>query len=121
AVALGVTSFPVGTRFEKWTYAQDGSWVGGFWPGLLWLAWLYSGDNQFRTLAEASAAKLAPRESDTSTHDLGFLFTPSWITGWRLTGDPKWRGGAVLAAGAPIKRANRAGLLVRGWRRTGPP
>jgi unsaturated chondroitin disaccharide hydrolase len=115
AVAPGVTSFPVGTKFEKWTFAANGDWVGGFWPGSLWLAWLYSGDAQFRTLAETAAKKLAPRESDTSTHDVGFLFTPSWITAWRLTGVTSWRDGAVAAANSLIQRYNTAGRFIRAW------
>ena len=121
AVAPGVTAFPVGTKFEKWTFSADGDWVGGFWPGLLWLAWLYSGDAQFRTLAETSAAKLAPRETDTSTHDVGFLFIPSWITGWRLTGDPAYRDGAITAAGSLIQRYNPAGKFIRAWGALGTP
>lgn len=115
AVAPGVTAFPTGTRFEKWQFSQNGDWVGGFWPGLLWLAWLYSGDTEFRTMAETSALKLAPRQTDTSTHDVGFLFTPSWITAWRLTGDPKWRDGAITAAGSLIQRYNPAGRFIRAW------
>jgi unsaturated chondroitin disaccharide hydrolase len=81
----------------------------------LWLAWLHSGDTQFRTLAEASAAKLAPRRTDTSTHDVGFLFTPSWITAYRLTGDPKWRDGAIDAADSLIQRYNPRGKFIRAW------
>ncbi|MEQ0562417.1 glucuronyl hydrolase [Amycolatopsis sp. NEAU-NG30] len=115
AVAPGVTGFPVGTKFEKWTYSQNGDWVGGFWPGQLWLAWLYSGEEQFKTLALASAEKLAPRRTDTGTHDLGFLFYPSWVTAWRLTGDPKWRDGAIQAASSLIKRYNPAGRFIRAW------
>lgn len=75
AVAPGVTSFPVITKFEKWTYSAGGDWVGGFWPGTLWMAWLHSGDAQFRSLALAAAERLAPRRTDTGTHDLGFLFS----------------------------------------------
>jgi unsaturated chondroitin disaccharide hydrolase len=115
AVAPGVTSFPVGTKFEKWTFSQNGDWVGGFWSGSLWLAWLYSGDARFRTLAEAAATRLAPRQSDTTTHDVGFLFTPSWITAWRLTGDTSWRDGAVAAANSLIQRYNTAGKFIRAW------
>jgi unsaturated chondroitin disaccharide hydrolase len=61
AVAPGITSFPEITRFEKWTYVADGGWIGGFWPGTLWLAHLDSGDAQFRALAEAANDRLAPR------------------------------------------------------------
>ncbi|MGW2857814.1 hypothetical protein ACWDAZ_40410 [Streptomyces sp. NPDC001215] len=72
AVAPRVTAFPVATKFEKWVYSQDGDWVGGFWPGTLWMAYLHSKDDVFRTLALDSARRLAPRQHDTTTHDLGF-------------------------------------------------
>ncbi|MGW5432898.1 glycoside hydrolase family 88 protein [Streptomyces sp. NPDC004059] len=115
AVAPGVTGFPVGTKFEKWTYSQNGDWVGGFWPGTLWMAYLYSGDDAFRTLALDSARKLAPRRHDTTTHDLGFLFYPSWVTAWRLTGDDSWRSGAIEAADSLIQRYNPRGRFIRAW------
>ncbi|MFG2791920.1 glycoside hydrolase family 88 protein [Streptomyces sp. NPDC048419] len=115
SVAPGVTGFPVGTKFEKWTYSQNGDWVGGFWPGTLWMAYLRSKDEAFRTWALASAQKLAPRQNDTSTHDLGFLFYPSWVTAWRLTGDEAWRTGAVRAADSLIQRYNPRGHFIRAW------
>ncbi|MFJ5265178.1 glycoside hydrolase family 88 protein [Streptomyces sp. NPDC088387] len=115
AVAPGVTAFPVGTRFEKWTYSQGGDWVGGFWPGTLWMAYLYSKDETFRTLALDSARKLAPRQNDTTTHDLGFLFYPSWVTAWRLTGDDTFRTGAVRASDTLIRRYNPRGRFIRAW------
>ncbi|MET8030757.1 glycoside hydrolase family 88 protein [Streptomyces avermitilis] len=115
AVAPGVSAFPVGTKFEKWVYSQNGDWVGGFWPGTLWMAWLYSKDEALRTLALDSARKLAPRQHDTSTHDLGFLFSPSWVTAWRLTGDDTWRRGAVQAADSLIQRYNPRGRFLRAW------
>ncbi|MEV6126965.1 glucuronyl hydrolase [Streptomyces violaceusniger] len=115
AVAPGVSGFPVGTKFEKWTYSQNGDWVGGFWPGTLWMAWLHSGEERFRTLALASAEKLAPRQNDTGTHDLGFLFYPSWVTAWRLTGGDTWRTGAIRAASSLIRRYNPQGRFIRAW------
>lgn len=115
AVAPTVTAFPVGTKFEKWAYSQNGDWVGGFWPGTLWMAWLYSADEAFRARALASEAKLAPRQYDTGTHDLGFLFYPSWVTAWRLTGDDAWRTGAVRAADSLIQRYNPGGRYIRAW------
>ncbi|MEU9336952.1 glycoside hydrolase family 88 protein [Streptomyces sp. NPDC048290] len=115
AVAPGVSAFPVGTRFEKWVYSQNGDWVGGFWPGTLWMAHLHSGDTRFRDLAVDAARRLAPRQHDTTTHDLGFLFTPSWVTAWRLTGDPAWRTGALRAADTLIRRYNPRGRFLRAW------
>ncbi|MER7775397.1 glucuronyl hydrolase [Streptomyces sp. NPDC096191] len=114
-VAPGVSDFPVGTKFEKWVYSKNGDWVGGFWPGTLWMAYLHSGDEDFRTLALASARGLAPRRYDTSTHDLGFLFYPSWVTAWRLTGDAAWKDGAIRAADSLIQRYNPRGRFIRAW------
>ncbi|MFJ3639923.1 glucuronyl hydrolase [Streptomyces sp. NPDC090108] len=114
-VAPGVTAFPTGTKAEKWVYSQNGDWVGGFWPGTLWMAWLHSGDDTFRTLALDSARGLAPRQYDTTTHDLGFLFSPSWVTAWRLTGDDTWRTGALHAADSLSRRYNPAGRFIRAW------
>ncbi|WP_053738118.1 glycoside hydrolase family 88 protein [Nocardia sp. NRRL S-836] len=121
AVAPGVTSFPEITRFEKWTYVTDGGWVGGFWPGLLWLAHLDSGDLRFRTLAESANDRLAPRRLDPRDHDLGFLFSPSWVTAHRLTGNPVWRDGAIDAATTLTQRWNPTGRYLRAWGRLGTP
>lgn len=121
AVAPRVTAFPVATKFEKWVYSQDGDWVGGFWPGTLWMAYLHSKDDVFRTLALDSARRLAPRQHDTTTHDLGFLFYPSWVTAWRLTGEDSWRAGAVQAAESLIRRYNPRGRFIRAWGALGDP
>ncbi|MEU7479714.1 glucuronyl hydrolase [Lentzea sp. NPDC042327] len=121
AVAPGTTSFPEITRFEKWTHVADGGWVGGFWPGTLWLAHLDSGDPLFRTLAEAANDRLAPRRLDPRDHDLGFLFSPSWVTAYRLTGNRVWRDGAVDAANTLTRRYNATGRFIRAWGRLGTP
>ncbi|WP_439659810.1 glycoside hydrolase family 88 protein [Lentzea sp. HUAS TT2] len=121
AVAPGITSFPEITRAEKWTYVADGGWIGGFWPGTLWLAHLDSGDAQFRALAEAANDRLAPRRLQPRDHDLGFLFYPSWVTAYRLTGDTKWRDGAIDAANTLIQRWNPVGKYIRAWGALGTP
>ncbi len=115
AAASAVDGFPVGTKFERWVYSHNGDWVGGFWPGTLWMAYLHSEDPAFRTLALASAKGLAPRQHDTSTHDLGFLFYPSWVTAWRLTGEVSWRDGALQAADSLVQRYNQHGRFIRAW------
>ncbi|OIK07598.1 glucuronyl hydrolase [Streptomyces monashensis] len=113
AVAPGVSGSPVGTKFEKWVFSQNGDWVGGFWPGTLWMAYLRSHGDMFRTLALDWARRLAPRRYDTTTHDVGFLFYPSWVTAWRLTGDETWSAGAVQAADSLIQRYNPRGRFIR--------
>ena len=121
AVEPTVTGFPEGTEFEKYTFTSGGDWVGGFWAGQFWLSWLWTGDATFQQWARSWALKLAPRETDTTTHDVGFLFTPSWITAYRLTGETSWRDGAITAAGSLIQRYNPAGKFIRAWGNLGTP
>jgi unsaturated chondroitin disaccharide hydrolase len=121
AVAPEITSFPEITFFEKWNFVDDGGWVGGFWPGLLWLAYLDTGDARFRTLAEEANDRLAPRRFEPRDHDLGFLFYPSWVTAYRLTGNPKWRAGAIDAANTLLLRYNEKGRFIRAWGALGTP
>ncbi|MEU8720664.1 MULTISPECIES: glycoside hydrolase family 88 protein [Streptomyces] len=41
--------------------------------------------------------------------------TPSWVTAWRLTGDDKWRTGAIRAASSLVRRYNPKGRFIRAW------
>lgn len=107
--------FPQSTNLGRWTYKEKGGWTGGFWPGQLWLASLAADDHALADAAAAAARRLAPRRTDTGTHDLGFLFSPSWVTAFRLTGDATWRDGALVAAGSLTKRFNPRGSFIRAW------
>jgi unsaturated chondroitin disaccharide hydrolase len=44
-----------------WQTSPDGRWTGGFWTGLLWLAFTASGRARHRDLAEASMRRLEVR------------------------------------------------------------
>jgi unsaturated chondroitin disaccharide hydrolase len=81
-----LTSFPEQARHDAWTYVEDGGWVGGHWVGLLWLAFAHTYDPIFETQARKWARRLNPRQHDTTTHDLGFLFELSHVLGVNLTG-----------------------------------
>jgi len=78
------------TKPDQWvTYTEDGRWVsetdpwapvwsGGFFTGMLWVFASRTGDPWWREQAEHYSTLLEPRKGDTSTHDIGFLFDPSW-------------------------------------------
>src|SRR6516162_6828558 len=53
---------------ERWT-----NWCEGFFPGILWLLHKYTGDADWRILAEQYTRPLEPRRFDRNVHDLGFL------------------------------------------------
>lgn len=65
---------------------EHGNWTAGFAIGLLWLAALGGGPQDADgpaavRVARSRLAQLAPRAADHTTHDLGFLFYPSYALG----------------------------------------
>jgi len=44
-------------RTGDWTWSQDGGWSGGFWPGMLWLAGVATGQRRLADLAAGSAQR----------------------------------------------------------------
>lgn len=112
-----LTDFPELAKDGQWEYARNkpGGWVGGHWTGLLWLAFAQTGDSSFEQTAREWTAKLAPRQNDTSTHDLGFLFELSHVLGAQLTGDALLQVPALNAARALIQRYNSKGGFIRAW------
>lgn len=80
--------FPHITQQGKWLTHPYGHWTGGFWTGLLWIKSLYgSSPEEDRQEALLWAKKLKARENDNTTHDMGFLFGPSCVMGYKMTGD----------------------------------
>jgi unsaturated chondroitin disaccharide hydrolase len=112
-----VTDFPELTKNGRWEYAQNkpGGWVGGHWTGLLWLAFAHTSDKSLEHAARDWTAKLAPRQNDTGTHDLGFVFELSHVLGAQLTGDASLRAPALQAARSLIQRYNDQGKFIRAW------
>ncbi|MBI5303851.1 MAG: glycoside hydrolase family 88 protein [Chloroflexi bacterium] len=110
-----VTSFPELAKDGKWLCSDDGFWTGGHWTGLLWLAYAHTGDDTLERAARAWTARLTPRQNDTTTHDLGFLFELSHILGWRLTGDASFKAPAIQAARTLARRFNAKGNFFQAW------
>jgi len=112
---LSLNSFPERTENGIWVCAQNGGWVGGHWVGLLWLAFACTHEDNFERAARDWAARLAPRQNDDSTHDLGFLFELSHVVGFQLTGDIALRLPALNAARTLCKRFNEHGNYLQAW------
>ncbi|MEW5718057.1 MAG: glycoside hydrolase family 88 protein [Chloroflexota bacterium] len=108
-------SFPEFAKGGAWFCADDGGWVGGHWTGLLWLAYAHTRDHAFERAARGWTARLAPRQHDTTTHDLGFLFELSHVLGWKLTGDAAFKAPALQAARTLARRFNAKGNFLQAW------
>lgn len=111
--------FPAETC-EKGRYklTENEEWTTSFWTGQLWLAWELSGREEFRLAAEKQVRSFGHRIThriDTDTHDLGFLYTLSCVSAWRLTGNRDARCFALHAAEALLERYSSTAQIIQAW------
>lgn len=67
-------------------------WCAGFWPGVLWYDYEYTGDGRIREEAERFTASLEfLSKTPAFDHDLGFLVFCSYGNGYRLTHNPAYK------------------------------
>ena len=92
-------------------------WTNGFWPGLMWLMYMGTGEGMYREIAERAECSLdeAFKEYDGLHHDVGFLWHISSGLNYRLTGNPQSRVRALLAANLLMGRYNVSGDYIRAW------
>lgn len=93
-------------------------WTTSFRTGMLWLAWQFSGDEDFKDAAMADVVDFERRvraEEDLDTHDLGFLYTLSTVAAWRLVGDAKAREASLLAAEHLMRRFLEPAGIIQAW------
>lgn len=67
-------------------------WCNGFWPGILWYDYEYTGNDSIRYEAEKFTEPLEfLSEIPAYDHDLGFLVFCSYGNAYRLTQNPKYK------------------------------
>ncbi|QFZ21001.1 glycoside hydrolase family 88 protein [Saccharothrix syringae] len=96
----------------------NAGWTTGFWPGMLWLVWEATGDDTVLRAAERQVDSFEDRVLrgvDLDTHDLGFLYTLSCVTPWRLRGHQRARDAALRAADHLMTRFLEPAGIVQAW------
>lgn len=91
-------------------------WTNGFWAGVMWLQY-----RRTKQLCFAQTARFTESVLDESMrkftglhHDVGFMWLPSCVADYRLTGRAEARDKALHAASLLMGRFNPAGFL-RAW------
>ena len=103
----------------KWIespYDGNSWWTGGFWSGLMWQLWRWTGDDFFRNEARR-VGKLLTDEFRTFrklNHDVGFMYLLSCGADAKLTGDEQAETDLLHAASLLMGRFNPAGF-IRAW------
>lgn len=110
-----IRSVSTGKCYE-WGESTD--WIEGFYTGMMWLAYEFSGDERFSEMAR-SQVKDFRRRLDTNIaldhHDIGFLYSPSALASWIVEGDEDAKQLALDAADKLMQRWRPEGQYIQAW------
>lgn len=96
------------TSNSKW-------WCSGFFPGVLWYLYEYSGDATHRTWAEKYSERVEKEKYNSYDHDIGFQIYCSFGNGYRLTGRDDYRDVLKVAGESALKRYNPFLGVIKSW------
>lgn len=99
-------------------------WTCGFWPGEIWLAYEHTGEACFKSAGEELVKSFDRRireKREVDHHDMGFLYTPSCVAPYKLTGNETAKEAAILAADQLLTRWQPGGEFFQAWGPMGAP
>ena len=103
---------------------NNDQWTCGFWPGEVWLSYEHTGNEIFKKAAlhmvDSFDARIRNKIA-VDHHDMGFLYTPTCVAAYKLTGDEKAKEAAILAADQLISRFQPVGGFIQAWGAMGEP
>ncbi|SHI05462.1 glycoside hydrolase family 88 protein [Clostridium grantii] len=120
-------------HLEEFTYKFPGSssennvypsvennheWTTGFWTGILWIAYEVTGDEKYREVADIHVKSFEKRIDEKlglNHHDLGFLYTLSCISAYKITGSEVAKNSAIKAADHLITRYQDKAGIIQAW------
>ena len=93
------------------------NWTNGFWPGLNWLMYAGTGNEEYKRTAEIGEELLdrALAEPENVSHDVGFIWMLSAGPDWKITGNHRSWQRLKVAASYLMGRFNPAGEYIRAW------
>lgn len=90
-------------------------WTSGFFPGVLWFLYQYTGKQEWLTQAKTYTANIEKEKTNAGTHDMGFKVYCSLGTGYRLTKDAAYREVIIQSAKTLSTRFNPTVGCIRSW------
>ncbi|CAM4330728.1 glycoside hydrolase family 88 protein [Paenibacillus tarimensis] len=92
-------------------------WTAGFWPGLLWLIYNDTKDEELRGYAESCERQLDQVILDyyRLDHDIGFMWILTSVARYKLLSAEDSKRRALLAANLLAARFNVQGGYIRAW------
>lgn len=114
--SIGV-AFPQVAEDGFYNRERASYWTGGFWGGLVWLAYrAQKTEGLFELACEIEAAQDGPlNEYVHMHHDVGFMWLPTAVFHHRTTGCQSSKVRGMKAAGILASRFNLNGRFIRAW------
>jgi len=117
AAAFG-DRLPHATVDGRYVFLEDGGWAGGFWNGILNLAYAKTGDAFFLKSQRSSWPRYLRRlahPEQWSDNDIGHFFVPSFVADFTLTGFDRSRDIALQAAALQCRSFHARGGFIQNW------
>ena len=132
AAKLVIRNLPEFTEYFPKAYSENGfyaatpnvDWTTGFWTGEVWLAYEHTGRGELLQAGRVQMDSFLERiesKREVETHDLGFLYSPSCVAGYKLTGSEVGRKAALMAARELTGRFHEKGEFIQAWGPLGAP
>ena len=112
------------SRHNFYPPTENVEWTTGFWTGQIWLAFETVRDKEpdrarlLKTAGEIQVESFLNRirdKVDVDHHDMGFLYSPSCVAAWKLTGNETAKKAAVMAADQLLTRFQERGQFFQAW------
>lgn len=92
-------------------------WTNGFWGGMMWLMYLGTNNEEYKTTALRSEQLLdkALESYKILHHDVGFMWLLTSVANYRITGNESAANKALFMASTLFSRFNIEGNYIRAW------
>lgn len=90
-------------------------WTGGFWPGILWYMYEFTGEEKWKTAATTWTESLESNQFNTAHHDIGFMMYCSYGNALRFNNNDKYRAILIQSAKSLCKRYAPVVGSIQSW------
>lgn len=113
--------YPHVSTDNVYTPEENKLWTASFFPGMAWLGYDVTGDKEYIQYSETYLDNFLNRleHGHIQTHDLGFLYTLTCVSNYKLTENIKAKEIALKAADILMKRYNEKGKYIQAWNKFG--
>ena len=107
--------FPRSLKNDSLKLVSSSEWTSGFFPGILWFLYEYTGKKEWRSKADEFTLLMEKETKNANSHDVGFKVYNSYGNGYRLTGNEDYKKQIIQGAKTLITRFNKNVGCIRSW------